>query len=354
MSLPTFRPNIALHTGLGLSLSGATLVKLHPSEAAGQDAPSQAESSPVIEIIYGAVVMVNTSGQETPVRLILGDMHVGARLMRNATLAVQVARSYVPGRNPAEQAPLTATGFAPLGGVSWVVNGQIVPIESPSQWAIRPGETIEPQPYTVPVAWLEREPVERLEERAAAEVREAIPPNSPAGTALLEVFYSTRRREVKSMAVRCSAYVGEFGPFIDALRDSEQRSAWDTHIATLRSAMALSPLSAEKVRETLVRERGEEAADVLYEMLRGYSSDEIGLTPEAWPTGALATLIDRLESDSLDYRVLAAHNLREITGKILLQNPAGNPTERAQGVRRWRQRLKDGELEPVAREHPQS
>ena len=62
----------------------------------------------------------------------------------------------------------------------------------------------------------------------------------------------------------------------------------------------------------------------------------------------MAQLIDWLEKDSLDYRVLAVHDLWEITGKQLMPNPAANPTVRNQNVRRWRARLEAGELRPVA------
>ena len=39
-------------------------------------------------------------------------------------------------------------------------------------------------------------------------------------------------------------------------------------------------------------------------------------------TGAVAKLIDWLENDSLDYRVLAVQDLADITGKRLMSNPA--------------------------------
>jgi hypothetical protein len=221
----------------------------------------------------------------------------------------------------------------------------------PSQWRIKPDGSAESvEPYVEPVAWLTGEAADRLEERAAGEIRDQMKTGTPAGTTLLEIFYGTRRREVKSMAARCSVYVGEFGPFVDALRDSDQRYAWTTHIETLRSAMSLNPASAQSIKEALVRARGPEDAANLFEMLRGYNAEQIGLTPEELPTGAVEKLIGWLENDSLDYRVLAAHNLREITGKNLLPNPAASPTERAKGIRLWRQRLKAGELAPVGLE----
>ena len=106
----------------------------------------------------------------------------------------------------------------------------------------------------------------------------------------------------------------------------------------------MSPNSAIRLHQELVDQRGNEAATDLFEMLRGYRAEDIGRTPEEVKVGVLVKLIGWLESDNLDYRVLAAHNLRQITGKNLLQNPTANPSERTQGVRRWRQRLRGGEL----------
>jgi hypothetical protein len=141
-------------------------------------------------------------------------------------------------------------------------------------------------------------------------------------------------------------HVGQFVPFIEALRDSDQKSVWRMHIETLRSAMALSPESAESIWDTLVVQRGERAAADLYEMLCGYDESQIGRTQAEMEVGAIAHLIDRLDDDNLDYRVLAVDNLREITGKTLMPNPAGTPNEREQGIRHWRTRLKSGELTP--------
>ena len=154
---------------------------------------------------------------------------------------------------------------------------------------------------------------------------------------------------MKSLVAKCSIHVGVFQPFIEALRDSEQKSNWRTHIETLRSAMALSPESAEAVKKALDEQRGRPAADDLYEMLCGYSAEQVGRTPDQMKTGAVARLIDWLEEDSLDYRVLAVHDLLEITGKRLMSNPAANQREREQSVRRWRARLEEGELMPVRR-----
>jgi hypothetical protein len=111
--------------------------------------------------------------------------------------------------------------------------------------------------------------------------------------------------------------------------------------------MALSPESANKVWQTLVDQRGRPAANDLFEMLCGYNADAIGRTPEQIKTGAIATLIDRLEDNSLDYRVLAVQDLAEITGKRLMSNPASTQADRTQAIRKWRSRLEAGEVKPI-------
>jgi hypothetical protein len=64
-------------------------------------------------------------------------------------------------------------------------------------------------------------------------------------------------------------------------------------------------------------------------------------------TGAIAHLIDRLEDNNLDYRVLAVQDLAEITGKRLMPNPAANQAERTLRIRLWRSRLESGDFKPA-------
>jgi hypothetical protein len=115
----------------------------------------------------------------------------------------------------------------------------------------------------------------------------------------------------------------------------------------LRQAIVLSPDAASQLREAFVMRRGEEAAEELMQMVRGYDQEAIGLTPEAVKNGALSKLIGWLDHDSLDYRVLAYFNLQEITGKSIGYRPEYNAKQRQRGIRTWRKRLESGELLPV-------
>ncbi len=108
--------------------------------------------------------------------------------------------------------------------------------------------------------------------------------------------------------------------------------------------MSLSPESAKKVYQALVDQRGKPAAADLYEMLCGYNTEQVGQTPEQMKTGAIAKLINWLEDDSLDYRVLAVQDLWEITGKRLMPNPAASLAERRGNIKVWRSRLESGQL----------
>ena len=60
--------------------------------------------------------------------------------------------------------------------------------------------------------------------------------------------------------------------------------------------MAHGPESAEKVWQALVEQRGRQAAGDLYEMLCGYSAEQIGRTPEEMKAGAIGAA-DRLAGE---------------------------------------------------------
>jgi hypothetical protein len=233
--------------------------------------------------------------------------------------------------------------------VTWQDSSGSRKIENASRWTIEAGEATDPVADSSPPDWIDQEPIGQRSEHlyGAPVVETTMVSDKPADIQLLELFQANARKEVKSIAAKSSVHVGLFGPFIDALRDSEQKANWPAHIDTLRKAMALSPESAANVKRALEEQRGKPAADDLYEMLCGYNADQIGRTPDEMRTGALARLIDWLEEDSLDYRVLAVNDLWETTGKRLMPNPAANLKERTQNVRRWRSRLEAGDLQPV-------
>jgi hypothetical protein len=351
LALPLYRPRITLASGVDLEMVGGTLVKLSSAAASPGTDRSTAASRPRIEVVYGRIVLVNvaTTTDRNQLQVAFGTTVGDVSLAPNATLAVEVERKYVPGKDPRQSpSPVAASLFAPNGNIVWSDDKGVRKIDEPARWTVLDGVASDIAADQTSPAWIDSDPVELLSEQrhGAPVVEQALVPERPIDNQLLELYQGSGRREVKSLVARCSVHVGLFVPFIEALRDSDQKSVWNIHIETLRSAMALSPESAEKIWQTLVDQRGEKAATDLFEMLCGYDEDQVGHTPAEMESGAIAHLIDRLEDDNLDYRVLAVYNLRELTGKSLMPNPAGSPNEREQGIRHWRSRLKSGELRP--------
>ncbi|MEX2091961.1 MAG: hypothetical protein WD971_04745 [Pirellulales bacterium] len=342
LALPAFYPKLSLASGLHLKLAGGTLITLGPAAAGSNE--------PTIDVGYGKVVLVNTSNDESGLKLTIGGQTADVRLSHNATLAVDVVPKYLPGQDPRESpSPIVAALYVRDGDVVWNDASGSRSIPAPGQWNIEGGA---PSTVSADVTfpdWIDQEPVEQRSEQlfGAPKVEQTLDPSRPAEEQLLELYQSSNRREVKSLVARSSVYVGLFVPFVEALRDSDQKSSWKTHIDTLRSAMSLGPESAEKIYQTLDDQRGNEAANDLYQMLCGYDAQQIG-TADEFRSGLAAQLVDWMENDSLDYRVLAVQDMGDITGMRLMPNPAGAPTERARGIRLWRQRLKAGEVAPVS------
>lgn len=352
LSLPEFRPKITLTSGTQLDLSGGSQILIIGN--AGDNAAAQPAANgvvPTIELVYGRMVFINPTNSEQSVHLKLGPANGSAKLIRNARLGVEVMRKFVPGLDPRQSpAPVETWLYAPDGGIVWHDAAGEKTIDKGARWTLTDAGAGEINPDTAPPEWIDSEPVlQQSEQRYGAPVIEStLVTSAPAEAQLLEIFGRKDRKEVKSLATRSSIYVGLFQPFIDALRDTDQKASWKNHIDTLRAAMALSPDSAKRVYQAFVDQRGKPAAADLFEMLCSYNAEQIGTTPEAMKTGALAKLIDWLENDNLDYRVLAVQDLQELTGKRLMQNPAASLSERNQNVRRWRTRLEAGDLKPVS------
>jgi hypothetical protein len=353
LALPQFRAKLTLTSGIHLDVSGGTQVIMRSADELAADGLAAAAADvPAVEVVYGRVILLNTSNEEKQVRLSVGTSVGDARLARNATLAIEVERQYVPGHDPRQSpAPVIARFYAPNGGVEWQDAAGTKEVDNTSRWTIEEGAASEVVADVSPPDWIDQEPVGQRSEQlyGAPVVESTMVSDKPADIQLLELFQSNARKEVKSLAAKSSVHVGLFEPFIDALRDSEQKANWKAHIETLRGAMALGPEAAANVKRALDEQRGRPAADDLFEMLCGYNEEQVGRTADEMRSGALLRLIDWLEEDSLDYRVLAVHDLWEITGKRLMPDPAANLKERTQNVRRWRSRLEAEQLQPVRR-----
>src|SRR5690606_22246246 len=141
-----------------------------------------------------------------------------------------------------------------------------------------------------------------LDRNASWRMEQQFDTERPAGEQLLVAYEQSRRREAKVLLAKSAIPVGQFVPFVNALADSNQHSNWDSHITDLRPAMARSPQLAERIHQTLREQRGTVPGmgDDLFEMLRGYSREDLGSTPEEIRAGVLRKLIGWLNHDRLE------------------------------------------------------
>jgi hypothetical protein len=72
-------------------------------------------------------------------------------------------------------------------------------------------------------------------------------------------------------------------------------------------------------------------------MLWGYSDSDIN-------GGAAVKLVEFLDHEQLDYRVLSFWNLQSISGKTLAYRPEYTAAKRRGAVQQWKDRLQDGKI----------
>ena len=314
LTLPKFFTHVVL-ADVNAYLLGGTRLRI-PVEKF-ESLTNQAELN--LEMVNGRMLL-NAGLNGSQVTMKVGDQLREFRLSGSASLAVDVEHVFVPGSDyENEAAPVRATWYLTSGAVEWpTAAGGQQSIEPQSMWRTIDGIDEIPELIDELPAWIDREPMTDMERRARDDVARELKSGEPVEIRLLELTDGKglgRRKEVRVLAAASSVYVGEFEPLVKALNNSDQSHAWATHIQDLRQAMVLSPDVATQVRQAFENIRGDAAARDLMEMVMGYNDDQIGRTREAFQSGALSQLLRWLDHESLDYRVLAIHNIREITGK---------------------------------------
>ncbi len=340
---PATRSKIQLAaSGITMDLVSGTRVRLSPENPDGLPQLGESPTSLGIEVIYGRVVLIKSAQSDQPLMIRLGDQVATARLEDAATLALQVQRELVPGADPTTtEAQVTTHFFATSGTVKWGAENWQRDVAAPADWQLVDGAYSDPGPLadTTETDWIDKPAFAGYRDVLALDkIREALVPGGDVGLMLQELVSSQEKRhEVRSLAARMSVHVGQFDAFVAALNDRDQRAAWTEHIKTLREALALAPTVAAEVRDAFVKRKGQENGQALYRMLRGYSKQEFA-------AGALAEQVHRLNDDSLDFRVLAFHNLKEATGLGLNYQPDHLQNARLRAYRTWKDRLDSGEL----------
>ncbi len=331
LSLPCFRPVLTLSTNISIQPDGAALLELVGWTDQGV---------PIVAIEYGRVLMMTVGKAGNALQVNLDERFEQLVFVdAESTLALEVRRVLPPGKDPSE-------GLAPLAVDLYVTSGLIrlrqgdapVELQAPAQRALV-GGGIEAAGADFP-KWVTSEALDAFDHRAVTTLEPLLPPERPISLILKELG-TERRREVRSLAIRSACYLGSFEACSEALNEKDDKTLWPTYIDELRSSVARSPEVAAKVRTAFDKQRNADAA-ALYRMLWGYSAEDL-------KNGADRDLVDALNHDSLDVRVLAFWNLQNITG---LSNfgyyPGDLAKKRSSAVNAWREKLRQGKIMPRA------
>jgi hypothetical protein len=97
------------------------------------------------------------------------------------------------------------------------------------------------------------------------------------------------------------------------------------------------------LRETIEDLRAADAG-IIYRLLTGFSQEQL-------VKGGAVQLVEHLESDQVDVRVLTFYNLYSITGAQEFYRPGKRPDQQKGALRNWKERLKE---ERIAYKSPPS
>ncbi|MGQ9575518.1 MAG: hypothetical protein ACUVUC_09380 [Thermoguttaceae bacterium] len=328
IGLPAFRSVVAL----------GGQVKLELVEAGIELLPPDAQGLPSIAIHHGRLILRPDRATGGRLRVWVGD-RTGVVSFHDAEsmLAIEARRRDAQGADPETQpGPMIAELYVPTGKIGWQEQSdpQQVTLEAPDRriWGGAGEGAKAAQQFP---RWVYSDTSSPLDQRGAAVLQRALRPARPANLILRELA-EDRRKEVRWLAIRSLALIGDFELLARPLDGPDQQLGWDNCIEHLRAGVMRGPASAAAVRTAMERLYGAEGSS-LYEMLWRYQ-------PQAVQPADLQHLADWLNHESLAMRVLAAWNLRTLTRASFPYRPDDPPAKRQVAAQRWKERLKAGPI----------
>jgi hypothetical protein len=329
VSLPSFRPAFGLVNGVTIETAGPSLLTFQGLDGQG---------IPVVKVDFGRLRMLTVGKAGNQVHLRLGSNDIVLTFVdAQSTLALEVVNELPPGTNPeAGQRELAVDLYATSGQIAYGRTGEEELVKAFNHVSLTPA-TADKLPAGQLPDWTTRNVLGPLDEKAAGALERELSPDRPLSLSIKEASQN-RRAEVRALAIRAGAYLGDFDAFVSALNDPDQRASWAVQVEALKAAVARDPRTASLVRQSLEQQRGADAKS-LYRMLWGYTAEQL-------TGGEARNLVDALNSESLDIRVLSFWNLQSITGVSLFYRPEYSEAKRRASLTKWRERLNDGKIVP--------
>lgn len=323
--LPSYRPQLALSSGIHVVLVGPTLLELGSSTG-----------TPALQIDWGRILMdtAGIAGSEVQLET---DGLAGRLTFASADSAAAVAVEPLAalGQDPAASEPVKVCRIhVTTGQLVWAPEGQPpITVSSGQLLELEPGAA--PRVFEAAVApvWIDPRDVREIDVRASRELAGLLDLERPISLGLAEQI-GHRQIEVSALAMEALGALEDFQPMVTALGSERHHAYWRSFFSSLQSAMRRSPQAAAAIQQALVQVRPEQS-DTLYRLLYGYSQEQLD-------GGGAKELVELLESPVMEVRVLALENLRQITDRTHLYRPEREPIQQRKALQDWQTTLSKG------------
>jgi hypothetical protein len=345
-SLPTYRPTI--------SLGGEIRVRLVDNRGQDRNADPGPDGAMVVllpvdpqqglsglAVDYGRMVIQPEGKTPARVRLQVGE-HAGVLTLMDgvSSLAIQAVRAPIYKVDPEkEPGPLVVDFFATSGKVLWQETHAPEPVAMNAPVRLRlsdqPAEAAAVERFP---DWIAADTGSMLEERASTTMEPELKPERSLALTLQELA-EHRREEVRWLALRCLAEIGDFRLMVKSLGNVEKKRSWpswpDAYIDQIQAGIRRSPRSAGEVRTAMETLYGKEGAS-LYDMLWRHNAP--GEKERTLSSADAERLVHFLENKDLAFRVLAFWNLKNLAKVGLNYNykPDDPENKRRLAAQKWR------------------
>ncbi len=329
-SLPMYRPQLLLaQSSVQVSLRGRSELTFEAPMASG---------IPVIAIPYGQLSM-NAIGQgKSCVAVRSGDrLFVIEFVEPDTEIAVHTQRVLLPGSDPQSEPPHNLIQIWVTQGVARIdEDGATQDVAAGNQFALADGHPPQLTVFTELPEWVYSR-VDEVDRDAAAELETLLPVRRDLTLSLNENA-AHRRTDVRLLSCRCLMALNDFeaGAALFSEPGKRYQLAWPALFDELQAAVARDPQTANGVLEIFEKLYGGDAGK-LYRMLLGYTDEQLA-------AGRAAELVENLDNDRVEFRVLSIENLKRLTGKTYLYMPAQSEKSRQSKVARWRTELRKGNI----------
>jgi hypothetical protein len=335
LSLPLFQPLITLGTNLTMQAQGAAQLEL---------VGWTERQEPIVAVPYGHWTIATEGTAENSLVLKFAQQQIQLTLVdADATLALDVHNMLPPGKDPeASPVELAVDVYATSGAVRIREGDKTIDLSAPEHVALGTVSAVPAIEGQFP-KWVNAEALSDLERRSTTTLEPLLEVEKPVDVTLKELADPHgslgRQREVRSLAMRSLVYLGSFEPCVAALNDPKEKLFWPVAMDELRAAVARTPETAAAVRTAFDKQRNSDAS-ALYRMLWGYSTDDL-------KQGAARDLIEAMDHDSLDVRVMSFWNLVHITGSGTHgYRPEEPAAKRQRPYNAWKEKARQGKILP--------